>query len=74
MMAPKLKIFLSVFIFTGPFLPQAAYAYIDPGSGNIILTVLIGIAASITYTLKKYFYKIRQFINFKKKQASDSED
>ena len=74
MMKSKYKIFLSVLVFAGPFLPQPAYAYIDPGSGNIILTVLIGIAASITYTLKKYFYKIRRLINFKKKQGSDSED
>ena len=41
-------------------LPSTAYAYVDPGSGSVIVTTVLGLFAAIGYTLRKYFYKIRR--------------
>ncbi|WP_440980919.1 hypothetical protein [Shinella sumterensis] len=37
----------------------AAYAYIDPGSGSIITSAIIGFFAAIAYTFRKSYYRIR---------------
>ena len=41
-------------------LPSAAHANIDPGSGSVIVTTVLGLIAAIGYTFRKYFYKIRR--------------
>ena len=38
-----------------------SYAYLDPGTGSMLLTGILGIFAAITYTLRRYFYKILSF-------------
>lgn len=37
----------------------SAYAYIDPGSGSIITSAIIGFFAAIAYTFRKTFYRIK---------------
>jgi hypothetical protein len=34
-----------------------SFAYLDPGSGSMLLTAILGILAATTYTLKGYFHK-----------------
>lgn len=41
------------------FWPTAAYAYVDPGSGSVIVTAVLGAIGAVGYTFRKYFYKIR---------------
>ena len=36
-----------------------AHAYIDPGSGSIITSAIIGFFAAIAYTFRKAFYRIK---------------
>jgi hypothetical protein len=38
-----------------------AHAYLDPGSGSVLTSAIIGFFAAIAYTLRKYFYKLRSF-------------
>ena len=40
--------------------PTAAHAYIDPGSGSVVISTFLGIAAAVAYTFKKYFYKAKR--------------
>lgn len=40
--------------------PTVAYAYVDPGSGSVIVTTILGLFAAIGYTFRRYFYKIRR--------------
>jgi hypothetical protein len=35
-----------------------SFAYLDPGSGSMLLTAILGILAAATYTLKGYFHKV----------------
>ena len=51
---------------------QEAQAYIDPGSGSIIMTAILGFIAAIGYTSRKYFYKLKNL--FKKKDTAESEN
>lgn len=39
---------------------SAAHAYVDPGSGSVIVTTILGFLAAIAYTFRKYFYKLRR--------------
>ena len=42
--------------------PSLAYAYVDPGSGSVIVTTVLGLIAAIGYTFRKYFYKLKRKI------------
>lgn len=35
-----------------------AFAYIDPGSGSVVTTAILGFFAAAVYTARKYLYKI----------------
>ncbi len=48
---------ISTAMFTA--LASEAQAYIDPGSGSVLTTAIIGFAAAIAYTCRKYFYRAK---------------
>ena len=65
------KILITSFFFT-IFINNKAFAYLDPGTGSIILQALVGaIAAGATYC-SMYWQKIKNFFN--KKDKTDKED
>ena len=65
------KILVTSFIFI-IFINNNAFAYLDPGTGSIILQALVGaIAAGATYC-SMYWQKIKNFFN--KKNKADKED
>jgi hypothetical protein len=49
-----------------------SFAYLDPGSGSMLLTAILGILAATTYTLKDYFYRATK--PFRKKRGETSSD
>ena len=53
------------------FLSVPAQAYVDPGSGSVIVTTILGLIAAIGYTFRKYFYKLRRFVTGKKLEDVD---
>ena len=59
-----------VFAFTlSLFWSQNAYAYIDPGSGSIIIQAIIGALVGVGITAKIYWYKIKEkFLSTKSKE------
>ena len=42
------------------FLASTAHAYVDPGSGSVIVTTVLGLLAAIGYTFRKYYYKLKR--------------
>jgi len=40
-----------------------AYAYLDPGTGTIILQAIFGVLIGVGITLKIYWYKIKEKIS-----------
>tara|TARA_X000000368_G_scaffold404532_1_gene380683 strand:- start:692 stop:895 length:204 start_codon:yes stop_codon:yes gene_type:complete len=64
------KIILSIFIF---FLSSVkAYAYLDPGTGSMIIQALLGVLAAIGAYITLYWRKFKNLINkiFQKKKDS----
>jgi hypothetical protein len=41
-------------------------AYLDPGSGSMILQLLAGGAAAVAVTGKLYWRRLKRFVGFKK--------
>ena len=64
------KKILLIFIF---FIPSVnAYAYLDPGTGSLILQALLGALAAIGAYITLYWRKFKNLINkiFQKKKDS----
>lgn len=53
---PGLVIFFAAILITRP-----AYAYLDPSTGSMIITAIVGLFASIALALKTYWYKLKAF-------------
>jgi hypothetical protein len=53
------------------FAPEA-HAYLDPSTGSMILSAIVGMFATAALALKTYWYKVRNF--FRGKSASEQSD
>ncbi len=54
--------------------PPAAFAYLDPSTGSMVISAIVGIFASIALAVKTYWYKIKGFFRRGSKQESASEE
>lgn len=47
--------------------PQFSFAYLDPGTGTMIISAIVGIFATIILGVKTFWFKIASFFKPKKK-------
>jgi hypothetical protein len=52
-------------------LPGAAHAYVDPGSGSVIVTAILGTIGAIGYTFRKFFYRLKGVFRTKDAKPND---
>jgi O-antigen/teichoic acid export membrane protein len=52
----------------------AVFAYLDPSTGSMVISAIVGIFASIALALKTYWYKIKGFFRRGGKQESSTRD
>jgi len=53
--------------------PISALAYLDPTTGSMLISAIVGLFASLVLAIKTYWYRIKAF--FKRKPAgSDADD
>ena len=52
---------------------QPAFAYIDPGSGSAIMSVIIGFFVAIGVLVKTFLYKIKSFFGFSKVKKNSND-
>ena len=53
--------------------PLSAQAYLDPTTGSMLISAIVGLFASLVLAIKTYWYRIKAF--FKRKPAeSDTDD
>jgi O-antigen/teichoic acid export membrane protein len=52
----------------------AAFAYLDPSTGSMVVSAIVGIFASIALAVKTYWYKIKGFFKRDSEQDSTSQD
>lgn len=45
------------------FVPSISYAYMDPGSGSLIIQAIVGVIASCVFFIKIFWFKIKKFFN-----------
>ncbi len=53
--------------------PATALAYLDPGTGSMLLQVVLGGIAAVAVALKLFWYRIIAFLGFKKKPVGDDD-
>ena len=71
----RLSVIVQVLVISNLLLPSTAYAYVDPASGSMIVTTVLGVIAAVGYTFRKYFYRLRRFITGgKRKDRQRKED
>jgi hypothetical protein len=51
--------------------PEAAHAYLDPGSGSMLLYALAGIGATLAYTVRGLFYRLSSLLTGTGTQYAD---
>ena len=57
----KLVQFLSI-LFVGLCYSQSTAAYLDPGTGSLILQMLIAGIIGAMFTIKLYWYRLKAFV------------
>ena len=66
------RLLLTVFVFL-MFIPVSALAYLDPTTGSMLISAIVGLFASLVLAIKTYWYRIKGF--FRRKPAgSDTDD
>jgi Na+/melibiose symporter-like transporter len=53
-------------------LSPPVFAYLDPSTGSMVVSAIVGIFASIALAVKTYWYKIKGFFKRDSKQDPDS--
>lgn len=56
--APGLRILVLTALL---LLAPSAHAYLDPGTGSLILSAIVGLLATIGLAIKTWWYRIRSF-------------
>ena len=59
------RVILTGIVFAA--MTSVAHAYIDPGTGSVITTAILGFFAAVGYTMRKYFYRLKDMITGKTK-------
>lgn len=52
--------------------PSTALAYLDPTTGSMLISAIVGLFASLVLAIKTYWYRIKGF--FKRKPAASDVD
>ena len=67
------KSFVAVFTL-GMVFSSNAYAYLDPGTGSLILQAIIGTVAAVAATAGVYWHKFKSFFSKNDNSSSDDQD
>ena len=62
-MRPKLSFPLTVVVIV--LFPKIGYAYLDPGTGSIMLQVMLATLFGLLFSIKRYWAKIVRFLRKK---------
>jgi hypothetical protein len=55
-------------------LSPPAFAYLDPSTGSMVVSAIVGIFASIALAVKTYWYKVKGFFRRGSEQESGSRE
>jgi O-antigen/teichoic acid export membrane protein len=66
-------IFLSAIALMLFLASPGAFAYLDPSTGSMVVSAIVGIIASIALALKTYWYRIKAFFRGNGKKDSSTQ-
>lgn len=69
-----MNILFYIFIFNSLVFPKDAHAYLDPGTGSMLIQVLIGGILGSLYFIKLYWKKISSFVKEKLNKNKDGNE
>jgi hypothetical protein len=61
-------------LLTAALAPATVHAYIDPGTGSVVTTAILGFFAAIGFTLRRYYYRIKDVFTGENRAAKESAD
>ena len=64
--------FRNLFIFGG--IAKLVFAYLDPGTGSLIIQLLIGAVAGILFIFRNSFASVLYFLGLRKRPESDDDN
>jgi hypothetical protein len=67
----KLRVIAASIAFVG-LSTGDAYAYLDPGTGSILLQAIIATVASSLFVIKMYWYKFRSLLGFNRQREDEA--
>jgi hypothetical protein len=67
----KLRVIAASIAFIG-LSTGNAYAYLDPGTGSILLQAIIATVASSLFVIKMYWYKFRNLLGLNRQSEDDA--
>ncbi|MCF6225523.1 MAG: hypothetical protein L3J22_04360 [Xanthomonadales bacterium] len=65
----KLLTFVFLILFS-----MNTYAYLDPGTGSVLLQVILGGVAAIGVIIKMYWHRLRAALGFAQKDEEEDKD
>ena len=63
-LAPRFALALALFLCASP-----AFAYLDPSTGSMVVSAIVGIFASIALAVKTYWYRLKNLFKGKPRNA-----
>jgi len=66
------RLLLTVFVFL-MLIPVSALAYLDPTTGSMLISAIVGLFASLVLAIRTYWYRIKSFFK-RKPSVSNSDD
>jgi hypothetical protein len=58
-----------VFALTMVSFSPSAFAYLDPSTGSMILSAIVGLLATLGLAMKTYWYKLKSFFRGQTKES-----
>jgi hypothetical protein len=62
MMVSRIALVLAVCLLTA----SPAYAYLDPGTGSMLVSAVLGVAAALALAVKMFWYRLISFFRGKR--------
>ena len=56
----KSTLIILALLFATSFFVSDAYAYLDPGTGSVVIQAIIGALVGVVITLKIYWFKLKE--------------
>ena len=54
--------------------PVSAFAYLDPTTGSMLISAIVGLFASLVLAIKTYWYRIKAFFRAKPAETESDEE